>query len=419
MKMMRFSKLFRFVGCWGLVFLVCGCGEHRPVPTESRLIQDEQSYNRHAAGEFQTAMEHIVRRIERKDSESAAHTPAEPTTMHVLILSGGGDYGAFGAGFLKGWGAITDPAHARPQFDVVTGVSTGSLIAPFAFIGTDSAYDQVLNIYKNPKENWAVLRGPLFFLPGNPSMLDVKGLDDEIRQQINDDIIRKIADGGREDRILGVASTNLDFKEQRIWVLTAEAAEVKKAEDAERFRQILLSSCSIPGAFPPRIIDGVLYVDGGCVSNILYNPDMMAPDSAMGIWRRKFPDRPLPRQRIWVIINEQLHPPPGIVQPTWVSVAGAAVSQMIRASTHTSLRQLANQASVVRATEGADIEVRFIAIPDDWRAPDTSNAAFDKPTMDSLAALGQKLGADPNSWKIVAGPGSLDRLSAEGAAPAR
>src|SRR5262249_35070217 len=79
----------------------------------------------------------------------------------------------------------------------------------------------------------------------------------------------------------------------------------------------------------------------------------------------------------------------------------AAVELMIRSSTHTSLRQLGDEAALVHATTGADIEVRYVAIPGDWKDPASDTGMFDKRTMDSLASLGMKMGADPSSWTIL------------------
>ena len=59
-------------------------------------------------------------------------------TSNYLSLSGGGDNGAFGAGLLVGW---TEQG-SRPEFNLVTGISTGALIAPFAYLGKD--YDPIL-----------------------------------------------------------------------------------------------------------------------------------------------------------------------------------------------------------------------------------------------------------------------------------
>ena len=92
--------------------------------------------------------------------EAKARSPQ--ATIDFLILSGGGDWGAFGAGVLKGWGRVTGEM-ARPQFDVVTGVSTGALIAPFAFLGDDESIERIVRLYRNPQADWTKSRGLFFF----------------------------------------------------------------------------------------------------------------------------------------------------------------------------------------------------------------------------------------------------------------
>jgi hypothetical protein len=388
--------------------VLSGCSQHRPQVPESRLVQDEQAYHRLLADQAAQRTERIVARLERKYDAYAAGRTKEPPTADVLILSGGGEFGAFGAGFLNGWAEVRDPAWTRPEFDIVTGVSTGSLIAPFAFVGDKRSYEHILRLYQQPKQDWAVLRGILFFLPGNPSLLSIDGLQKELRGQVDDEIVRAIAAASRDGRVLCVASTNLDYGEQRIFDLGVEA----ERGSADRIHEMLLASSAIPGAFPPRIIDGCMYVDGGVTSNILYNPDITSPSSAMTLWRRRHPDRPVPRQRIWVVINEQFHGAPQVVQPSWVDIAGASVSEMVRSSTLTALRQLWDEAAAARAAMGVEIEVRYVAIPDDWRDPASDTGMFDRKTMDSLAKLGLKLGADPSSWKTFDMSGSSGQPAA-------
>ena len=74
---------------------------------------------------------------------------------------------------------------ARPQFDIVTGVSTGALIAPFAFLGTDDAIERIVQLYRHPKPDWVKHRGFLYFLPNHISFAEVPGLEREMREQID------------------------------------------------------------------------------------------------------------------------------------------------------------------------------------------------------------------------------------------
>jgi predicted acylesterase/phospholipase RssA len=113
-------------------------------------------------------MQRLVARVGTKvDAPAKSVTARTQPTIDILVISGGGDWGAFGAGVLKGWGRVTGE-FARPHFDVVTGVSTGALIAPFAFLGDEASIDRILQMYRNPQEDWAK-RGFVFFWPSNPS----------------------------------------------------------------------------------------------------------------------------------------------------------------------------------------------------------------------------------------------------------
>lgn len=386
-----------FLALLAAIPTVIGCAQKRIVPSAAELEKTKAAYEVRTADALQTAKQRLLQRFEREYADYAAGRTAEPPGIDILILSGGGDYGAFGAGVLKGWGSARSPVVARPEFDVVTGISTGALIAPFAFVGTDQAYDRIVELYDNPKPDWVRMNGLFFLSPANPSLLNISGLERDLRAAVDRQVIEAVAAGAATGRLLAVGASNLDYSEQRVWDVGTEAELALRDNDLNRVIQILLASSAIPGAFPPRIIDQQLYCDGGVTSNILYNPDISAPSSVLSMWRKTYPDRPIPRQRIWVIVSNQLRPPPTIVQPSWTDVAGSAVSVMIRSITAIAIRQLISEAAYVSSTTGAQIEVRFLAIPDDWVPP--VQGTFKKETMNSLAQLGAKLGADPASWK--------------------
>jgi hypothetical protein len=117
--------------------------------------------------------------LERLKARYDAH-PGEPLMYDILVLSGGGDWGAFGAGVLQGWSRVHGPL-AMPQFDIVTGVSTGALIAPFAFLGDAQSLDTIVDLYRNPRRDLVKQRWPLYFLPANESFATVPGLESELR----------------------------------------------------------------------------------------------------------------------------------------------------------------------------------------------------------------------------------------------
>ena len=187
-----------------------------------------------------------------------------------LLISGGGDWGAFGAGVLKGWGRVKGEL-ARPQFDVVTGVSTGALIAPFAFLGDDESIERIVQLYRNPQTDCAVRAGLLFFLPSNPSFYVLPGLERELRSALDRPMLERIAAEDASGRALLVNTTNVDFGDMHAWDIVAESARRRSPATT---RSACTGSCSasagIPAIFPAREIGEYLYVDGAITGNILY-----------------------------------------------------------------------------------------------------------------------------------------------------
>ena len=317
-------------------------------------------------------------------------------------MSGGGDYGAFGAGFLIGWGEVEDAEWRRPEFDAVSGVSTGALLAPFAFLGDDESLRTVEDFYRNPKKDWILERGPLFFLPFNPSFMTIPGLQRDIRAVIDAEFVDALAERSRAGAYLVVSATDLDLGRQRFWNVGAEAERASKTGDEDRLERMLLASAAIPAVFPPVEIDGAMYADGGVTANVFLRLDPKSPHGFVRRWRAAHPDTPIPRVRYWVIINNQWSHQPRTVQVAWPQVVAPSLETAIRSATLAEVRWLAAEADYCNAIGAAEIEVRVIAIPDDWRAPVPGD--FKKETMASLADLGRKMGADPNSWKVWSRP---------------
>jgi hypothetical protein len=182
---------------------------------------------------------------------------------------------------------------AKPEFDAVTGVSTGTLIAPFAFLGDEQSIKQILNMYRNPKKDSVKQRGYLYFLPDNISFAEVPGLEREIRKHITVDMLGRVAKAGADGRILLVNTTELDVGQPRVFDLVAEAQRAADSADLERVHNIMLASAGIPGAFPFRMTDGELYVDGGVTGNIIYGGRIAEEDSLPALWQQAYPNHPV------------------------------------------------------------------------------------------------------------------------------
>jgi predicted acylesterase/phospholipase RssA len=341
--------------------------------------------------------EDTMRELERRAlvDRFIARLEANPgRTVDLLVISGGGDWGAFGAGVLKGWGRVKGPL-ARPQFDVVTGVSTGALIAPFAFLGDEASIERIVQLYRNPQTDIATSRGWLFFLPDNPSLYVLPGLERELGTAIDRTMLERIVAEGAKGRALLVNTTNVDLGDNRVWDLTAEA-KVSLAGDEEHVRRVLLASAGIPAVFPARGIGEYLYVDGAITGNIIYGGETREAESLVARWHAKHPRRPMPRLRYWVIFNNQIRFPPQVTADRWPDIMGRTTIMATQTSTLNSLRHLYAMAEVARLKYKADIEVRLITVPEDY-VP-SKPGTFVKEVMNELADLGERMGADPASW---------------------
>jgi predicted acylesterase/phospholipase RssA len=371
----------------------------RSVLTDAQLQERTAAERVNQEETFRTCSKDLVDRI-WKEYQSA--DPASPPTIDILALSGGGDYGAFGAGFLVGWGKLADPAWRRPNFDIVTGVSTGALLAPFAYVDTDEACLSVETFYRNPKADWVEQRGWPSFLPSNPSFMIIPKLEKALETAVPPSLVNQMAEQSRQGKQLLVSATDLDYGRQHFWSLGPEAEAAATSGNSDRLRRILLASAAIPVAFPPVEIDGSLYADGGVTANVFVRLDPKDPVSFAAVWMQSHPKTPLPRVRYWVIINNSLAQPPATVQAKWPEVLGPSLATSIRSATVAQVRWLTAQSDYVNATLNTDIQVRVVAIPDEWRPP--VKGAFQKETMNSLADLGRKLGADPASWTLWSSP---------------
>ena len=188
----------------------------------------------------------------------------------ILSISGGGDNGAYGAGFLNGW----TQAGTRPQFKFVTGVSTGALIAPFAFLGP--AYDHVLkSMYTEVSPRDIAIERHFYSVFFDDAIADTTPLWHLLRKHVTPELLDAIAAEYQKGRLLFVGTTNLDVRRPLLWNITRIAAS-HRPEALELVQKILRASAAIPGEFPPVMIgveaDGQPYeemhVDGSTTAQL-------------------------------------------------------------------------------------------------------------------------------------------------------
>jgi hypothetical protein len=259
--------------------------------------------------------------------ETARGKNAFQGDANYLALSGGGDDGAFGAGLLVGW----SKQGSRPSFNLVTGISTGALIAPFAYLGKD--YDPLLKeVYTNinPKD--------IFIQRGIISGIFSDGLADStplyqlISKYVDANFLKKVAyEYNSNGRWLLIGTTNIDAGVPVAWNM-GRIASVGTPEALELFRRILLASASIPGAFSPVMFDFLvdsqafqeMHVDGGASTQVfLYPSAAVQKANELGLKRRV-------NRQAYIIRNSRLDPRWNETERRTLSVAGRAISQLIQ-----------------------------------------------------------------------------------------
>jgi predicted patatin/cPLA2 family phospholipase len=295
-------------------------------------------------------------------------------TAHVLSLSGGGDNGAFGAGLLVGWTAHGD----RPKFKLVTGVSTGALIAPFAFLGPE--HDAALtDVYTNIEPSRVYEKR---FLPyaalAQDALSDSTPLYQTISHYLDETMLARIAAEYEKGRLLLIQTTDLDAGRPVIWNIGAIAAS-GHPQAASLIRHILLASAAIPAAFPPVLFDveangkqyQELHVDGGAVSQAFLIPPSLNTRAA--IERSGYRRNSL---IAYIIRNSRLTTEWTDVERTTLPIAEKAVSTMINYNGVGDLYRM----YLVTQRAGASFNVAYVG--EDFHAPHPQE--FDQTFMRTL-----------------------------------
>ncbi len=316
--------------------------------------------------------------------KSAMQSPQFPRASRrradFLAISGGGSDGAYAAGVLVGWTEKGD----RPHFEVVTGVSTGALAAPFAFLGSryDGQLEQIFTLYGD---------GDIYTNLGligvvGRSLYDSKPLRSLIGRYLTEHVVDAIAAEYRIGRRLLIQTTNIDAQRPVIWDISAIAAS-ERPDRREIMIDVLLASAAIPAVFPPVRIDvealgrttQELHIDGGTVSQLLFAP----PGVGLNAFERRHFGRVRDR-RLFVILNGKLAPDFAVTEESALKIARRAIATIVKYQSIADLTRLDAQA------RAAGAQLRFTAIPREFSA--IANSEFDREYMQRLFALGRRVG---------------------------
>lgn len=354
--------MIRSLRVLALCALVAGCGpisRLNAVPADVKQdaavmgMNDVRFWGDEASERLIEAGAEAYRRELRLYQASGSTGPLP--TADYLAISGGGENGAYGAGLLVGWTATG----TRPTFKLVTGISTGALTAPFAFLGP--AYDDRL------KEVYTTLSAKDVMQPRGylavifqDALADNSPLRQTVKKYFDEAMMKAVAAEYAKGRILLVATTNLDARRPMIWDIT-KIASSGHPRALELIHDVLVASAAIPGAFPPVMIDvevdgkkyQEMHVDGGASAQVFVYPP------SLDFRRAKVGGQTIKRdRRVYVIRNARLDPDWAQVERSTFSILGRTVTSLIQT------QGVGDLYRIYAGTERDDIDFNLAYIPE-------------------------------------------------------
>jgi hypothetical protein len=321
--------------------------------------------------------------------------------VNVLAISGGGADGAFGAGLLCGW----TQAGNRPKFKLVTGISTGALIAPFAFAGPQ--YDHILKKFYTSLSTPDIYtpRPLLALLQGTDALSDTAPLARLLEQIVDEKLLAAIAQSHQQGRRLYIGTTNLDAGRLMVWNMGAIAAH-GGPEALDLFRKVMRASASIPVAFPPVYINvdangkryDEMHVDGGASTQVFFYGFML--DIAAAIRDAGVAEHP--PIRIYIIRNGQIKAYWQNVRPRLLPIASRSVSDLLFTQGVGDLYRI----YTIATRDGIDF--KLASIPEDYESK--AKEAFDRVAMTRLFDTAFNMAKNGYPWLSLP-PGLRERTT--------
>jgi Patatin-like phospholipase len=364
---------------------------HRPATTIPALLADADASRALERSLRDTVVARLARRVIAKPDHS----------VDVLMLSGGGQNGAYGVGFLRGWRARS--GSPMPQFDLITGVSTGAIQSPFTLLNTAPAIDTLTDLYRSAADRVAPSLDWFFWLRKTGGLVNTKRFDATLQRVVNEAFQDSLLRAFATDRQVIFTTTDLDIATGRTWDLSQVLGH--DSAGLTRTRQLLKAATSIPGIFPPVVYEGHVHSDGGITANILTLLTLDDYRAMMSRVRAAGVSGPV-AVRVWVVLNGWTHSAPAIVNPA---------SRKQIAGRWSGLMFYMNQPQVVQGLEyltvaasnaipGLSMRLQWTAIPSELGLEPDANTLFKKSWMQRLEALGTQRALSATPWDSIVSP---------------
>lgn len=398
--------MFRRVCAFTLSMLLFACSniaQRNPAPQETVDVSDAIQHNAvRYWGDVPIPIEqYVLSETPRRntfDRSLVLHENGKTKTQHHLILSGGGANGAFGAGLLN---AMSDNDN-RPEYRLVTGISTGALLGLFAFLGEE--YDHKLReFYTELSDNDLYETRNIWQLFSSSSLLNTKKFEQKVRSEVDRQLLDKVKAEYLRGRTFLVKTTNLDSQRPVVWNMGAIA--LSDSDEAESlFESVLIASAAIPGIFEPvlipTIIDGVRYdemhVDGGVVAQSFFLPEDWDVEATTRIEKEALSKLGIDVQEesesaVWIINNARIASTWQPIPLQLTDITGRSISTMIKYQGRNNLIQIHHQSQLT----GSSFHLSYI---DDQIPGAPDNAPFSKEYMQYMYCYGYARGSDPSHW---------------------
>lgn len=401
------NRLFSLVT---LLILLSGCTGTRIFPAPAELRGDLATLAGMPAdapirfwGDLNSEVSDLqLKRISEQISARIAAEGEAPNQgrYDVLALSGGGADGAFGAGLLNGWSDMEGRQNrpARPEFSVVTGISVGALIAPFAFLGPD--YDNELERLFTTTSTADLISYNFFnaLFGYSLGLTDIQRLENTLAMLVNEDMVKRIAEEHRKGRRLWIGTTYLDAERAVIWDI-GEIAISSYAYKPRLIRKVLLASSSIPGAFPPVefAIDindryfSEMHVDGSVTRQLFAFPGNVALGELV-----RDQIRGMEPGTIYLVRNSKLAPDFTPVVPSLRGILSRSLFTL------TNALAIGDVENIQKRAESEGWRLLSSAVPPEFSFP--SEDFFDPRYMNALFEVGYGRAVNGIAWEILHNP---------------
>ena len=369
-----------------------GCAvNRRPPATVASLSAEATTLRVEERATVDTIIERLAQRAVKRGDR----------TLDLLLLSGGGQMGAYGAGFLRGWRSRTDTPF--PRFDLVTGISTGALQSVFALVGTELALDTLSAIYRRAGDRIAPTLDWTFWLRRTGGVVNTTRLRNSIAEVLDERMQRDLRTAFAEGRQLAVSSADYDLGIGRTWDVARELDST--ATGRARVQRLLLAATAIPGIFPPVVVDDHVHGDGGVIANLLPILHLDGYRRLAARLRALGVGEPV-TVRLWAVMNIWTHPPIAVMNPASRKAMSARGTTLLFWSHQPQqLRALEELARAVSAdVPGLRLETRFTAIPQELAQDPAAEKLFQTAFMIKLEQLGYDRARSDRAWDVVVSP---------------